>query len=229
MPRVLRRRSSSATAWCATSFLAKITAALGASRQACAPGRRRSGLVTVQRSVILGCGSYLPSADPHQQRSGAQGRHLRRLDRAAHRHPRAPHRGARRIDLAHGDACGARRARPCQGRCPVDRSDRAGDLDARQHLSGERRGGAGRARHHPWRRLRPAGGVLRLRLRAGDGRRLLKSGAFSAGAGDRRGDVFAHSRLDRPQHLRAVRRRRRRRRARRARLQPGPRARIAAS
>ena len=30
-------------------------------RQAPAPGRRRSGVVTTQRSVILGCGSYLPA------------------------------------------------------------------------------------------------------------------------------------------------------------------------
>ncbi len=42
---------------------------------------------------------------------------------------------------------------------------------------------------------------------------LLKIGRFLARAGDRLGDVFAHPRLDRSRHLRAVRRRRRRRRA----------------
>ena len=46
-----------------------------------------------------------------------------------------------------------------------------GDLDARQHLSGHRGDGAGRARHHPRRGLRSAGGVLGLRLRARDRRR----------------------------------------------------------
>ena len=55
---------------------------------------RRGGLVTMLRSVVLGCGSYLPGAGPHQRRARAHGRHLRRMDRAAHRHPRAPHRGA---------------------------------------------------------------------------------------------------------------------------------------
>ena len=42
-------------------LLAKITAALGRPGKPAAPGRRRSGLVTAQRSVILGCGSYLPA------------------------------------------------------------------------------------------------------------------------------------------------------------------------
>ena len=46
------------------------------------------------------CCSWLRKlpADPrsHQHRAGADRRHLRRVDRAAHRHPRAPHRRARR-------------------------------------------------------------------------------------------------------------------------------------
>ena len=64
------------------------------------------------------------------------------------------------------------------------------------------------------RRVRRAGGVLRLRLRARarrpDGRR--RHGAQRARR--RRRDLFAHPRLERPRHLRAVRRRRRRGRAR---------------
>ena len=40
-----------------------------------------------------------------------------------------------------------------------------------QTFPATRRLGAGRPRHHPRRRLRPAGGLLRLRLCAGDGRR----------------------------------------------------------
>ncbi len=162
-----------------------------------AAGDRRSGLVTIRRSVILGCGSYLPSQVLTNERPRAQGRHVRRMDRAAHRHPRAPHRRARRTDLAYGGACGARRARARACRCAVDRSHRAGDLDAGQYVSGQRRRGAGRARHHPRRRVRSAGGVLRLRLRAGDGRRAAQDRRVLARAGDRRGDVFAPPRLDR--------------------------------
>ena len=71
-------------------------------------------------------------------------------------------------------------------RCPVDRSDRARHLDARQHLSGERGRRAGRARHHPRRRLRSAGGVLGLRLRPGDRRRSVEDRRPQARAGDRR-------------------------------------------
>ena len=66
---------------------------------------------------------------------------------------------------------------------------------------------------HARRRLRRAGGVLRLRLRAGDRRQLDQRGQRQARAGDRRRDLLAHPRLERPRHLRAVRRRRRRGRA----------------
>ena len=58
--------------------------------------------------------------------------------------------------------------------------------------------------------VRSAGGVLGLRLRAGDRRRAVAVRRAQARAGDRRGNLFAHSRLDRSRHLRAVRRRRRR-------------------
>ena len=84
------------------------------------------------------------------------------------------------------------------------------DLDAGQHLSGDRGRDPGRARHHHGLRLRPAGGLLGLRLRAGDGRQIAARRAGQARAGDRRRDLLAHPRLDRPHHLRAVRRRRRR-------------------
>ncbi len=94
-------------------LLAKITAALGRPGKTAAPGARRSGLVTVLRSVILGCGSYLPSQvltngdlarkvdtsdDWIVQRTGI---HERRIA--------APGRA----DLAPGGARGARRARAC--------------------------------------------------------------------------------------------------------------------
>ena len=108
---------------------------------------------------------------PHQRRAVADGGHLRRMDHAAHRHPRAPYRGGRRDHLGHGIEGRAGRAGGGRPGRAIDRPDRAGDLDAGQHLSGERGVRAGRAGHHPWRRLRSAGGLLRLRVRPGDRRR----------------------------------------------------------
>ena len=67
----------------------------------------------------------------------------------------------------------------------------------------------GGARHHPRRRVRPAGGLLRLRVRGDDGRQVPDLRLAQARAGDRRGDVFAPARLGGPHDLRAVRRRRR--------------------
>ena len=106
-----------------------------------------------------------------------------------------------------GRARGAGRGRR---RCAIDRPDRARHLDPRQHLSGERGLGPGRTRHHPWRGLRSAGGMLGLRVRACDRRRPAQDRRLQARAGDRLGDLLAHPRLERPRHLRAVRRRRRR-------------------
>ena len=63
---------------------------------------------------------------------------------------------------------------------------------------------------HRGRRFRSAGRVLGIRLRAGDGRQVPALGLAQARAGDRRRDLLAHDRLDRPHDLRAVRRRRRR-------------------
>ena len=108
--------------------------------------------------------------DADQCRIGDPHRYVRRVDRAAHRHPPAPRRRRGRVHLASGDQGCARGAASCEARRPGDRPDRAGDLDAGQHLSGDRGRGAGRARHQPRRRLRPAGGLLRLRLCAGDRR-----------------------------------------------------------
>ena len=125
----------------------------------------------------------------------------------------APRRRRGRVHLAPGDQGCARGAASCEARRPGDRPDRAGDLDAGQHLSGHRGRGAGRARHPSRRRLRPAGGLLRLRLCAGDRRQFPARRRLQARAGDRRRDLFADSGLERPRHLRAVRRWRRRGRA----------------
>ena len=64
------------------------------------------------------------------------------------------------------------------------------------------------SRHRRRRRLRPAGGLLRLRLRGHDGRQVPALRLAQAGAGDRRRDLLAPARLERPHDLRPVRRRR---------------------
>ena len=133
------------------------------------------------------------------------------MDHAAHRHSRAADRRRGRDHRRHGLRGGTRRACRRRRRRPVDRSHRAGDLDARQHVPGQRGGHTGRPRHHRGRRFRPAGGVLGLRVRPCHRGRSAESRRLQAGAGDRVGDLLAHPRLEGSHHLRAVRRRRRRR------------------
>ena len=82
-----------------------------------------------------------------------------------------------------------------------------GDLDAGLHLPGGRDPGSGQSRHRRGRGLRPAGRLHRLRLRGRDSRQVSALGLAQAGAGDRRGDLLTHPRLERPHDLRAVRRR----------------------
>src|SRR6185503_12017785 len=86
---------------------------------------------------------------------------------------------------------------------------------------------AGQARRQGQRRLRRAGGLQRLRLRARHRRRLHQERRPQEGAGRRGGSVLAHPRLERPRHLRAVRRWLRRRGAERCREAGHPRQRAA--
>ena len=140
MPKGSRPPSTSATTWCATSCSPRSARRSHRDvRGEVAAAGGRGGLVSMLRSVVLGCGSYLPQPGPHQCRAGADGRYLRRMDRAAHRHPRAPHRGARRVDLRPRAQGGARGAGRRRRRRAIDRPDRGRDLDAGQHLSGQRR------------------------------------------------------------------------------------------
>ena len=202
-------RSISATTWCATICWPR------SSRRWCREARvvaeapcGRSGIVTL-RSVILGAGCYLPervltnaelasqvdtSDDWIVQRTGIRERHI-----AAD--------GEFTSDL------GIKAAQAALADAGLDaagyRSDRVRDLDARQHLSGHRRLDPGRAWHHRRLRLRSAGGLLGLRLWPRHRRRHAAHRSCQARAADRRGDLLAHSRLDRSHHLRAVRRRRR--------------------
>ena len=109
-------------------LLAKIGQSMARDKQVSAVARRgeRGRLVTQLRSVVLGCGSYLPARILSQRRAGQVGADHRRMDRAAHRHPRTAYRGRRRTDLRPGAQCGARGARQCPGRSQLDRPDRAG-------------------------------------------------------------------------------------------------------
>ena len=53
--------SSSATMWCATSCWPRSRRRLDGAGRRAATGADRSRFVTVRRSVVLGCGSYLPN------------------------------------------------------------------------------------------------------------------------------------------------------------------------
>ena len=65
--------------------------------------------MTAIRSVVARLRLLSAAADPDQCRTGGAGRYLRRVDRAAYRHPAAPHRRRGRVHLASGDQCRARR------------------------------------------------------------------------------------------------------------------------
>ena len=80
-------------------LLAKISA--DAQPRAARRGRtdRGGSGVVIIRSVILGAGCYLPQRILTNAELAQDGRHLRRMDCAAHGHPPAPHRGGRRVDI----------------------------------------------------------------------------------------------------------------------------------
>ena len=91
-----------------------------------------------------------------------------------------------------------------------DRPDRARHRDSGPDLPGQRDARPDRARHQRLHRLRRAGGLHRLPLRALDRRQYDQGRHGRSCAGDRLGDVQPDSRLGGPGDLRAVRRRRRR-------------------
>ena len=133
MPKVLRRPSTLGHGVVQDELLTKSRTALSISTSL----RSRSSAERPRDNQALGYARLRQlSAEQgsHQRRDRPQDRHLGRMDRPAHRHSRAPHRRARRSDLANGGARGAGRARACACGCAVDRPDRAGDLDARRYL-----------------------------------------------------------------------------------------------
>ena len=170
--------------------------------------------MTAIRSVVLGCGSYLPQRVLTNAELAAQDRHVGRMDRAAHRHPAAPYRRRGRVHLASGDQCGARR------RWPMPAIDAQSiDLIVLATSTPDNTFPAtavavqdGLGIHHGAAfDLQAVCSGFVFALATADN--FLRAGALQARAGDRRRDVFAHPRLERPRHLRAVRRRRRRGRA----------------
>jgi hypothetical protein len=140
-------------------------------------------LVTAKRSVVLGCGSYLPqkvltnaelaarvktSDEWIVQRTGIRQRHI-----------------AADGEFTSHLAINAARA------ALADAGIDAQSIDLIVLATS-----TGRARHPSWRGVRPAGGMLRLRLRARHRRQFFAQRRLQAGAGDRRRDLFADSRLE---------------------------------
>ena len=169
--------------------------------------------MTAIRSVVLGCGSYLPqqiltnaelaaridtSDEWIVQRTGIRQRHI-----------------AAEGEFTSHLAINAARAALANAGIDAQSIDLIvlATSTPDNTFPGHRGRGAERPRHQPWRGLRPAGGLLGLCVRARHRRQFPAHRRVQARAGDRRRDLFAHSRLERPRHLRAVRRRRRRRRA----------------
>ena len=163
---------------------------------------------TETRAVRLtGWGRYAPVAGAQQRRPRADGRHLRRVDRVAHGHPRAARRRGPRDDRL--DGRGRRAARdPHRGprarghRRHHPRHPHARLLDALD--GGAREGGD---RQHARLGVRRDGGLLGVRVRLRDRQRLHRRRPRPARAGDRRGAADPVPRLHRPQHLHPVRRR----------------------
>ena len=175
--------------------------------------RRAGGGEMSRRARIVGTGSALPPRRVTNAELAEPGRHHRRMDRRAHRHPSPPYRRRRRDhrDAGHrGGEQGARRGRDRRDR---DRPDRARHRDSRPDLPGQRHARPDRARHRRLHRLRRAGGLHRLPLRALDRRQYDQGRHGRSCAGDRLGDVQPHPRLGGSRDLRPVRRRRRRGRA----------------
>ena len=169
----------------------------------------------MRRAVLIGTGSALPARRVSNAELARDGRHHRRMDRRAHRHPLPPHRRPRR-DHRHAGAP-TRRARrsPRRACAPQDI-----DLIVLATATPDQ--------------TFPATATKVQAMLGIDDCVAFDVGAVCSGflyavqvadsddphrraqprAGDRRGDVQPHPRLGGPRDLRAVRRRRRRDRAR---------------
>ena len=186
---------------------------------AAAAGREGGQPLMATRSIVAGCGAYLPS----RILSNADlARKLETSDewivqRTGIRERRIAADGEMTSDLAIRAAEAALKNAGMSGN-DIDLIVVATSTPD-ETFPGHGHARAGRARHDPRRRLRRAGGMLGLRVRARRGRQFHEGGAGAHRAGHRRRDLLAHPRLERPHDLRAVRRRRRRGRAGRRRGQ----------
>ena len=167
-------------------------------------------------SRVLGTGSYLPPGPRHQSGSGRTSRQAgrrdeRRMDRRPHRHPRAPLR-RRLMSRPAISRSIASQARDRSGgyRPAIDRSDHRRHLHAGFRVPEHGVPVAEQARHQEQRRgVRRAGRLFRaLPTRSRRPTASFAAAQHRTALIDRRGNLLAHSRLQRPHHLRAVRRRR---------------------
>ena len=94
--------------------LAKLRQVTLDRRRADEAALQASGGARVIRSVVQGCGAYLPERIVTNDELAKTSRHLRRVDPAAYRHQAAPYRGRRRVHLASRHQGVAARARPCR-------------------------------------------------------------------------------------------------------------------
>ena len=173
----------------------------------------------MRRSIIAGVGSYLPTTRAHQRRSGAawstpatSGSSSAPASASAASPPKA----RRPPTLALAAAAQALWPMPAWTRATIDLIVLATSTPG-PDFPGDGATRPGRAWHHRGRGVRCPGRVLRLRLCAGHRRQFHQGRAGQSAPGHRRGDLLAHSRLEGPRHLRAVRRWRRRRGAARRR------------
>ncbi len=129
------------------------------------------------------------------------------MDRHAYRHPPPAHRRRWRTDIRSGDAGWQKSSRSCRDGRRAYGPHHCRDDDAGRYLPGDGDPGAGEARHDPRCCFRCASGLLGLRLRARRCRQFHPRRAGGDRSCHRRRDLFAHSRLARSRHLRALRRR----------------------
>ncbi len=159
------------------------------------------------RACVRGSGAALPARVVSNAETGDEGRHLGRMDRAAHRHPPAVCRRARRNHIVAG------RSRRLRRRCAAAASRRPTSTSS---SSPRRRPITRFPRSRPRFRPRsassrgPLSTCRRSAAASSCGRYGGEIPAFrleQARARDRRGDVFATPGLERPHDLRPVRRR----------------------
>ena len=146
--------------------------------------------------------------------SRRQHRDLARMDRAAHGHRAAPHRGRGRDHLDARPQGGSGRARRCRPEGRRHRPHRLRDLDPGPHLPVDRDADPGRLGIHHGAAFDLQAVCTGFVYAVATADKFLTSGSHKPRPGHRRRDLLAHPRLERPHHLRAVRRRRRRDRAR---------------